>query len=328
MPHPLVTVAERRQRLRRWPAQANPRPQRCRPLVARRLDGQARELSLCFAPLRVNSYKRYQPSSWAPTAQSRGDWTTARSASGSWVTATRACRVECVRAPTPAYALRVRSDDRQRPPRHRAPPRAGRSYVGNGYTPPRTSHVPHTRRHLIDLFEASELKARREGVRRRVHCPSRSNTAKREWSWFSQHVTDWGLRGLPNGCRQATDAPSHRRHGAPCVARPGQAGLARSSSRSATSAAPNPRRAGGQRQLLERHMTDAEADEVVQQKFDGLVLIGGADVDPHALLPRAHQATALSAGRRRHAFDIALAPGCRAQQRAFDARHLPTACRC
>jgi putative glutamine amidotransferase len=66
------------------------------------------------------------------------------------------------------------------------------------------------------------------------------------------------------------------------------------------------RRAGGQEAaLLERHITDAEADEVVQQ-FDGLVLIGGADVDPTRYGAEAHEATT-TVPADVDAFDIALA---------------------
>ena len=66
------------------------------------------------------------------------------------------------------------------------------------------------------------------------------------------------------------------------------------------------RRAGGQEAaLLERPITDEEADEVVQ-RFDGLVLIGGADVDPALYGADAHSETTPAPGDV-DAFDIALA---------------------
>ena len=51
--------------------------------------------------------------------------------------------------------------------------------------------MPHTLVDAIDLFEASELA--REAFGDDVHAHL-LNTAKQEWSWFNQHVTDWELR--------------------------------------------------------------------------------------------------------------------------------------
>ena len=66
------------------------------------------------------------------------------------------------------------------------------------------------------------------------------------------------------------------------------------------------RRAGGQEAaLLERAITGDEADEVVQ-RFDGLVLIGGADVDPAYYAADAHSETT-PAPADVDAFDLALA---------------------
>src|SRR5215471_2795265 len=66
------------------------------------------------------------------------------------------------------------------------------------------------------------------------------------------------------------------------------------------------RRAGGQEAaLLETPITDDEADEIVQ-RFDGLVLIGGADVDPARYGQEPHADT-YGVQDDVDAFDIALA---------------------
>ncbi len=66
------------------------------------------------------------------------------------------------------------------------------------------------------------------------------------------------------------------------------------------------RRAGGQEAaLLERPLTDEEADEIVR-RFDGFVLIGGADVDPAEYGEPLHPETS-GVQHDVDAFDIALA---------------------
>jgi putative glutamine amidotransferase len=66
------------------------------------------------------------------------------------------------------------------------------------------------------------------------------------------------------------------------------------------------RRAGGQEAaLLEAPITDDEADEIVR-RFDGLVLIGGADVDP-ALYGQEPHADTYGVQHDVDAFDLALA---------------------
>jgi glutamine synthetase len=149
----------------------------------------ARELSLCFAPY-VNSYKRYQPSSWAPTAVAWG--MDNRTLGFRVVGHGDGRRVEC-RIPgadaNPYYAFAATIASGLHGIEHHLEP--GDPYVGNGYTAADLPRVPHTLVDAIDLFEASELARKAFGDDVHAHL---LNTAKQEWSWFNQHVTDWELR--------------------------------------------------------------------------------------------------------------------------------------
>ncbi|HTN78551.1 MAG TPA: glutamine synthetase family protein, partial [Acidimicrobiales bacterium] len=102
----------------------------------------ARELSWCFAPY-VNSYKRYQPSSWAPTAVAWG--IDNRTLGFRVVGRGDGRRVEC-RIPgadaNPYYAFAATIASGLHGIEHRIEP--GEPFVGNGYTATELPRVPHT----------------------------------------------------------------------------------------------------------------------------------------------------------------------------------------
>ena len=149
-----------------------------------------RELAWLFAPT-VNSYKRYQPESWAPTAVA-------------WGRDNRTCgfrvvghgpgfRVEC-RDPRRRLqpVPRVRGDDRRRALRHRARRSSrGAGFDGNAYEADDVGPRPveHRRRDR-------RVRAERDGdaaFGADVHCHL-LNTAKQEWAAFNRVVTDWERR--------------------------------------------------------------------------------------------------------------------------------------
>jgi glutamine synthetase len=149
----------------------------------------ARELSWCFAPY-VNSYKRYQPASWAPTAVAWG--IDNRTLGFRVVGHGDGRRVEC-RIPgadaNPYYAFAATIASGLHGIEHHIEP--GDPYVGNGYTATDLPRVPHTLVEAVELFEASELARKAFGDEVHHHL---LNTARQEWAYFNQHVTDWELR--------------------------------------------------------------------------------------------------------------------------------------
>jgi glutamine synthetase len=149
----------------------------------------SRELTLLFAPT-VNSYKRFQPDSWAPTAVA-------------WGLDNRTCGLRVVGH---GQGYRVES----RIPgadvnsylafaaiiaaglygiRHELDP--GEPFVGNAYTDPDVEHIPSTLVEAIDLFAHSEVAIEAFGAEVHHHL---LNTAEQEWRSFNQAVTDWELR--------------------------------------------------------------------------------------------------------------------------------------
>ncbi len=149
----------------------------------------ARELAWCFAPY-VNSYKRYQPASWAPTAVAWG--LDNRTLGFRVVGHGDGRRVEC-RIPgadaNPYYAFAATIASGLHGIEHHIEP--GDPYVGNGYTAEDLPRVPHTLVEAIELFEASELARKTFGDEVHHHL---LNTAKQEWAAFNHHVTDWERR--------------------------------------------------------------------------------------------------------------------------------------
>ena len=147
-----------------------------------------RELTLCYAP-NVNSYKRYVPGSFAPTAVR-------------WGIDNRTCALRLVghgnslrpenRTPggdvnpylavAAMIAAGLDGVDRELP---LEPAYPGNAYVDDG---PR---VPHTLRDALGLWEASELAAHAFGPEVVAHY---ANYARVELAAFDAAVTDWELQ--------------------------------------------------------------------------------------------------------------------------------------
>lgn len=148
----------------------------------------AAELSLCFAPF-VNSYKRYQPGSWAPTAIG---WDTDNRTLGFRIVGHgQAMRVES-RVPgadcNPYLALAATVAGGLHGIEHRIEPPEPTS--GNGYTA-ELPRIPSTLVEAIDLFEGSEIARTAFGDDVHFHL---LHMARQEWRAFNRTVTDWELR--------------------------------------------------------------------------------------------------------------------------------------
>ncbi len=148
----------------------------------------AAELAWCGAPY-VNSYKRYQPGSWAPTAVAWGQDN----------------RTLGLRVVGHGQGMRVES----RIPGADANPYlalaatiagglhgiekgldAGEPFVGNGYDAD-LPRIPHTLVDSIDLFRNSEIAKEAFGEEVHFHL---THMAEQEWGEFNKAVTDWELR--------------------------------------------------------------------------------------------------------------------------------------
>ncbi|MFG1778399.1 glutamine synthetase family protein [Micromonospora sp. NPDC049048] len=148
-----------------------------------------REFSLLFAP-NINSYKRYQPGSFAPTALR-------------WGTDNRTCALRLVghgqgmrvenRVPgadvNPYLAIAalvagaVHGIERQL--------ELGEECTGNAYDDPAAERVPGTLRDALALWEGSTLAAGAFGDEVHAHY---ANQARVELTAFDAAVTDWELR--------------------------------------------------------------------------------------------------------------------------------------
>jgi glutamine synthetase len=149
----------------------------------------SRELTLLFAPT-VNSYKRFQPDSWAPTAVA-------------WGLDNRTCGLRVVGhgqgyrvesripgADVNSYlafagiiAAGLYGIENEIDP--------GDAFVGNAYTHPDVEHIPSTLVEAIELFRSSEVARAAFGDDVHHHI---LNTAEQEWASFNRAVTDWELR--------------------------------------------------------------------------------------------------------------------------------------
>ncbi len=148
----------------------------------------ARELSWCFAPY-VNSYKRYQPDSWAPTAVAWGRDN--RTCGFRVVGHGQAMRVEsrvpgADANPYIAFAATIAAGLWGIEQGLELPP----AFEGNGYAATDVERIPSTLVEALGLFEASEVAHNAFGADVHDHL---INTARQEWAVFNSAVTDWEL---------------------------------------------------------------------------------------------------------------------------------------
>jgi glutamine synthetase len=149
----------------------------------------ARDFSLLLAP-NVNSYKRFQPDSWAPTAIGWGvdNRTLGFRVVGHGAGRRVECRIPGADAnPYHAFAATIAGglhgiDERIEPP----PPS-----VGNGYTATDLARLPTTLPEAIELWGASDLARRCFGDDVHHHV---LHHAEAEWAAFNRSVTDWERR--------------------------------------------------------------------------------------------------------------------------------------
>jgi glutamine synthetase len=148
-----------------------------------------RELAWMYAPT-VNSYKRYQPESWAPTALAWGRDN--RTCGYRLVGHGQGFRIESripgadcnpylAFAATIAAGLHGIENGIEPPP----------MLEGNAYTAPDVPHVPWNIVDAIAELENSEVAKTAFGEDVHQHLV---NTARQEWAVFNQAVTDWELR--------------------------------------------------------------------------------------------------------------------------------------
>ena len=149
----------------------------------------AREFSLLWAPT-INSYKRFQLGSWAPTGIGWG--IDNRTLGFRKVGHGRGTRVECRIPGSDAnsyfafagtiagglYGIRNKLE-------------LGEPYMGNGYEAPDIDRIPWNIADAIAMWEGSD--AARECFGDEVHHHILT-MAKAEWMAFNQTVTDWELR--------------------------------------------------------------------------------------------------------------------------------------
>ncbi len=172
-----------------WDAGA---PDHLSPVMRGWLGGQiacGRELAWMYAPT-VNSYKRYQPESWAPTALA-------------WSIDNRTCGYRIV-GHGPSFRLESRIPGADANPylafaatiaagvhgiEHGLDP--GPRFNGNAYADPDLERVPDNLLAAIDALSRSKVAP--DAVGADVHDHLR-NTARQEWVHFNRAVTDWERR--------------------------------------------------------------------------------------------------------------------------------------
>jgi glutamine synthetase len=149
----------------------------------------AREFSLLWAPT-INSYKRFQLGSWAPTGIGWG--VDNRTLGFRKVGHGKGTRVEC-RIPgadaNSYFAFAGQLAGGLYGIRHELP--LGDPYVGNGYEATDIDRIPWNLPDAIALWEGSTIA--RECFGDEVHHHILT-MAKAEWQAFNQSVTDWELR--------------------------------------------------------------------------------------------------------------------------------------
>jgi glutamine synthetase len=149
----------------------------------------ARELSWMFAPY-VNSFKRYQPDSWAPTAVVWGHDN--RTCGFRIVGHGKSFRVEsripgADANPYLAFAAAIAGGLHGIENKITAPD----EFRGNAYEAKDVPRVPWNIVEAIEGLEASEVARSAFGDEVQYHLV---HTAKQEWARFNATVTDWELR--------------------------------------------------------------------------------------------------------------------------------------
>lgn len=148
-----------------------------------------RELAWMFAPT-VNSFKRYQPESWAPTALAWGhdNRTCGYRMVGHGASYRVESRIPGADAnPYLAFAATIAAGLHGIEQRLAPPPR----FDGNAYVAEGVGRVPWNIVEAIDEFESSAVARSAFGEDVHAHL---LNTAKQEWASFNRAVTDWELK--------------------------------------------------------------------------------------------------------------------------------------
>jgi glutamine synthetase len=148
----------------------------------------AQQLAWCFAPY-VNSYRRYVPDSWAPTAVVWGEDN--RTCGFRAVGAGASRRVEC-RVPgadvNPYLALAAAIAGGLWGIDHQL--ELGPAFTGNAYHTPDVPRIPSNLADAVDNLASSEVAAEAFGPEVHHHL---LNTARQEWAASNRVVTDWEL---------------------------------------------------------------------------------------------------------------------------------------
>jgi glutamine synthetase len=148
----------------------------------------ARQLAWCFAPY-VNSYRRYVPGSWAPTAVVWGEDN--RTCGFRTVGEGASRRVEC-RIPgadvNPYLALAASIAGGLWGVEHEL--ELEPAFTGNAYEAADVPRIPSTLVEAIDNLDGSEVAAEAFGPDVHHHL---LNTARQEWAAANRVVTDWEL---------------------------------------------------------------------------------------------------------------------------------------
>jgi glutamine synthetase len=148
----------------------------------------ARQLSWCFAPY-VNSYRRYVPGSWAPTAvvwgednRTCGFRAVGRGSGRRIESRVPGADVNPYVALAAAIAAGLYGIDHELDP--------GEPYPTNAYEAPDVDRIPATLAEALGELERSAIAAEAFGADVHQHL---TNTARQEWAAANRVVTDWEL---------------------------------------------------------------------------------------------------------------------------------------
>jgi glutamine synthetase len=148
----------------------------------------ARQLAWCFAPY-VNSYRRYVPDSWAPTAVVWGEdnRTCGFRAVGSGASRRIESRIPGADVnPYVALATAIAAGLFGIDHGLELPP----AFTGNAYGAPEVDRIPSSLAEALSELESSEVAAEAFGPEVHHHLV---NTARQEWAASNRAVTDWEL---------------------------------------------------------------------------------------------------------------------------------------